>query len=418
MNSISRLVSSLPASNSTPAYRSSVFSRTMTRSTPSFTEEAAHTRIVLAGSHAGEQPEFLAQEHVDAAKAGPHRRRDRGLQRAAGTPDAREHRVGQRRAGLLHDIHTRLLDVPADVHSGRVDALSRRRRQLGTGPIPGDQRHFMSHVDSSDLLRASARRARTRHDLRQPLRWKPPPAKSPTSSPATPAGSAQRNTTPRVGQRTVGPVAANPHPVGCQEKRDLIPVRSRLYLVKSHAGYGYRTLIGRLEQFCRSLAGTFGSTQADSWRAEPRIHPAPWSWAPTTSMQHDQFIEQQLARTRRRVKWVDLGSLAMGLVGGIIAFLMIVVVFDHWVADLGRPGRLVALLVLLLGATYYVAAFLVPPFLRRINPGLRRAGDRTEQPVAQEQPDQLPDVPARCQRPRIGWSIRLCGNVPRWISAT
>ena len=44
-------------------------------------------------------------------------------------------------------------------------------------------------------------------------------------------------------------------------------------------------------------------------------------------------------------------------------------IFDHWIADLGRPGRIaVALLVLLLGVTYYVAAFLVPPLLRRINP--------------------------------------------------
>ena len=89
---------------------------------------------------------------------------------------------------------------------------------------------------------------------------------------------------------------------------------------------------------------------------------------PETNVQHDQFIEQQLARTRRRVKWVDLGSIAMGLVGGVVAYLMIVVVFDHWIADLGRPGRIVALLVLVLGVAYCVAAHIVPPFLRRINP--------------------------------------------------
>ena len=96
--------------------------------------------------------------------------------------------------------------------------------------------------------------------------------------------------------------------------------------------------------------------------------PTPMVVGSHANIQHDQIIEQQLARTKRRVKWVDLGSLAMGLVGGIIVYLMIVVLIDHWVTGLSGLGRFVALLVLLLGAAYYVAAFLVPPFLRRINP--------------------------------------------------
>ncbi len=96
--------------------------------------------------------------------------------------------------------------------------------------------------------------------------------------------------------------------------------------------------------------------------------PGPMVVGSHANLQHDQFIEQQLARTRRRVKWVDLGSLAMGLVGGIIAYLLIVVLIDHWVAGLSGLGRFVALLGLLLGTTYYLAAYLVPPFLRRINP--------------------------------------------------
>ena len=50
--------------------------------------------------------------------------------------------------------------------------------------------------------------------------------------------------------------------------------------------------------------------------------PGPMVAGPTTSLQNDRFIEQQLARTRRRVKLVDLGSIAMGLVGGILAYLM------------------------------------------------------------------------------------------------
>ncbi|MCU0961144.1 MAG: hypothetical protein MUF48_13645 [Pirellulaceae bacterium] len=87
-----------------------------------------------------------------------------------------------------------------------------------------------------------------------------------------------------------------------------------------------------------------------------------------TSLQHEQIIELQLARTRRRIKWVDLGCLAMGLAGSITTYLLIVVWIDHWVADLGEWGRLLALLGLALGVTYYGAAILVPPLLRRINP--------------------------------------------------
>ena len=41
-----------------------------------FTEVAADTRIVLAGTYAGKQPEFLAEIDIDAAETGAHGRRD------------------------------------------------------------------------------------------------------------------------------------------------------------------------------------------------------------------------------------------------------------------------------------------------------------------------------------------------------
>ena len=87
-----------------------------------------------------------------------------------------------------------------------------------------------------------------------------------------------------------------------------------------------------------------------------------------TSLHYDQFIEQQLFKTRRRVKLVDLGSMLMGLIGGVIVYLLIVVIVDHWVLPLNRLGRWTALAVLLLGAGYYIAAHLVPLLLRHVNP--------------------------------------------------
>ena len=86
------------------------------------------------------------------------------------------------------------------------------------------------------------------------------------------------------------------------------------------------------------------------------------------SAQPSQFIDQQLTRIRWRVKWVDLGSLAMGLIGAVTAYLMLMVFIDHWVVALSGWGRLFGLLGLVLGIAFYAGAYLVPPFLRRINP--------------------------------------------------
>ena len=88
MNSISSAVSCLPFSNSMPAYKSSVFSRTMTRSTGTRVEEGADALVLLAGADAGEQAQGLPQMDVDAAEAGADRRGDRGLESALGAADA------------------------------------------------------------------------------------------------------------------------------------------------------------------------------------------------------------------------------------------------------------------------------------------------------------------------------------------
>lgn len=96
--------------------------------------------------------------------------------------------------------------------------------------------------------------------------------------------------------------------------------------------------------------------------------PAPVIAGSGTSLQYDQIIESQLLKTRRRVKWVDLATVAMGLAGGVLLFVLLLVLIDHWVFDLGRGGRLAALVVLLAGVGFYTAAVLVPLFRRGINP--------------------------------------------------
>ncbi len=139
----------LPFSNSMPAYRSSVFSRTITRSTGTLAEEAADALVLLARADAGEQPQGLPQVDVDAAKAGAHRRRDRGLQRALGAANALQHGVGQRRAEPFHHVDARFLHVPMDLDARGVDAAAGRRGQFGPGAVAGNQRNLVCHGGES-----------------------------------------------------------------------------------------------------------------------------------------------------------------------------------------------------------------------------------------------------------------------------
>ena len=87
-------------------------------------------------------------------------------------------------------------------------------------------------------------------------------------------------------------------------------------------------------------------------------------------VEFDRYIEQQLHRTRRQVKGVDLSSSLMTLALGGLLYLMFVALVDHWVVPggLGFVGRLIALVGLALGATAFAVVRLGPLTLRRINP--------------------------------------------------
>ena len=64
-------------------------------------------------------------------------------------------------------------------------------------------------------------------------------------------------------------------------------------------------------------------------------------------MRYDLIIDQQLDKTRRRVKLVDLGGIVMVLIGFLTLYTMVVVLIDHWLVELSTLGRFLALGILI-----------------------------------------------------------------------
>ena len=122
-----------PCSNSMPVYMPSVFSRTTTRSTSSYTR--GHARIQAARPDVRVQVELLAQRQVHAARAALGGRLDRTLERHAGRADRRERGSGaaaSRRPANGRRAH--LADVPFDLDP--VASIARRAASMTSGPMP------------------------------------------------------------------------------------------------------------------------------------------------------------------------------------------------------------------------------------------------------------------------------------------
>lgn len=90
--------------------------------------------------------------------------------------------------------------------------------------------------------------------------------------------------------------------------------------------------------------------------------------APGDSAGYDRFIDQQVEKTGTQVKLVDLGSSLMVLGAGVLSYLLVVTVTDHWLLPLGSAGRWAALVLLAAGAGWYVARVVLPTLLGRVNP--------------------------------------------------
>ena len=86
--------------------------------------------------------------------------------------------------------------------------------------------------------------------------------------------------------------------------------------------------------------------------------------------QYERFIDQRLERTRRQVKSVDMVTWVVAVVVGVLGYLMVAALADHWLVSggLGFLGRLLLWIVLVSGTSYALVRCVLPLVLYRINP--------------------------------------------------
>lgn len=82
------------------------------------------------------------------------------------------------------------------------------------------------------------------------------------------------------------------------------------------------------------------------------------------------LIDRRIHQTRWQLKVTDFAAGLIGLSAGLIAYLLVAALVDHWLfsGGLGFTGRLLLFLGLLCGAGFYAARHLLPPLVYRINP--------------------------------------------------
>jgi hypothetical protein len=87
-------------------------------------------------------------------------------------------------------------------------------------------------------------------------------------------------------------------------------------------------------------------------------------------VEYDQFIDQQIRKTRGQVKGVEIAAALMTLATGSLIFFLAMALADHWLFPhgMGFWGRLTALGLYLAGAGYYAYRRLLPLVLMSINP--------------------------------------------------
>jgi len=87
-------------------------------------------------------------------------------------------------------------------------------------------------------------------------------------------------------------------------------------------------------------------------------------------VEYQQYIDDQLGRTRRRVMWVDLWTALTTLAVGFTAYLLVSAVIDHWIVPggLGSVGRWLLMIGLAVGVAAQLVVGIGPIFARRVNP--------------------------------------------------
>ncbi len=87
-------------------------------------------------------------------------------------------------------------------------------------------------------------------------------------------------------------------------------------------------------------------------------------------VEYDKYIEGQLRKTRRQVRAVDLASAILILIAGVLGYLFLATLVDHWLVSggLGYGGRTIIWAICLTAAVTWIGYVLLPLVFRRINP--------------------------------------------------
>ena len=86
------------------------------------------------------------------------------------------------------------------------------------------------------------------------------------------------------------------------------------------------------------------------------------------SVENDRYIDKKIQATARQVKLVSLATSITTLLVGVVAYLLLLSLVDHWVWGFSVWGRLVALVILLLGSAAFFILRVLPGLIRSVNP--------------------------------------------------
>lgn len=135
-------------------------------------------------------------------------------------------------------------------------------------------------------------------------------------------------------------------------------------------------------------------------------------------IEYQQYIDGQLRKTRARVKWVDFWTSLVLLGIGVLGYLLVAALIDHWIipGGLGFFGRLLLLVGLLAGVGAHLALNFFPHVLRRVNPVYAAAAIERGQPMKntlvnflllRRRPEEVPEVMLEAMKEQA--AVRLSG---------
>lgn len=96
----------------------------------------------------------------------------------------------------------------------------------------------------------------------------------------------------------------------------------------------------------------------------------PHNLVPGQTVEYELYIQDQLAKTRRQVKLVELSVAAIQLCVLVLGYVLLVVLIDHWLfaTGLGTWGRMLALAGLVGGGVGFFVWRVLPLIAARVNP--------------------------------------------------